>query len=305
VAPRILVQIKAVPVEPSGHVLVLHIPRSWGGPHMVTFKGHGKFYSRNSAGKYPMDVTELRRAFSGTTQIGEQIQEFRLQRVSAIAAGENFADLPTGSKIVLHACPFSALTLETLIDPRVVGMNHVLLRPLYADAWNQRFNIDGILGYHVDTQIYGTRSYMQVYRDGRIECVDTRLLQPRNELGRRIPSIAVEAALVCQVSRIFQLYTKLGIEPPVAIMLSLIGVKGFEMGVDPLDGTSGGQNEIDREQILLLPQIVDNYESDPAAMLRPLLDSLWNAAGFSGCPDYDGAGQPLPRLRSPIKSGHY
>jgi hypothetical protein len=40
----------------KGSILIIRIPKSWTGPHMVTAGGVSRFYSRNSTGKYPLDV---------------------------------------------------------------------------------------------------------------------------------------------------------------------------------------------------------------------------------------------------------
>ena len=51
--PRIPgVAIKAISLTKNGTALVIHVPKRWASPHRVTLKGHGHFYSRNSAGKY-------------------------------------------------------------------------------------------------------------------------------------------------------------------------------------------------------------------------------------------------------------
>lgn len=42
------------------YLIAVYIPKSFNPPHVVNFQGHWKFYSRNSAGKYPLDVTELK-----------------------------------------------------------------------------------------------------------------------------------------------------------------------------------------------------------------------------------------------------
>ena len=57
VEPRIpIIQMHQVKMENGISVLVIHIGRSWTAPHMVKYRGTSKFYSRNSAGKYPLDV---------------------------------------------------------------------------------------------------------------------------------------------------------------------------------------------------------------------------------------------------------
>ncbi len=66
--------------------VVLRIGKSWNSPHRVNFKDHGKFYKRNSAGKYPMDVSELRIAFIQSEQIVDKIRKFRNDRVEKLKA---------------------------------------------------------------------------------------------------------------------------------------------------------------------------------------------------------------------------
>jgi hypothetical protein len=44
--------------------------RSWIAPHRV--KANDKFYGRNSKGKYPLDVSELRTAFMLSEQLTEK-----------------------------------------------------------------------------------------------------------------------------------------------------------------------------------------------------------------------------------------
>lgn len=62
---------------PAGPVIVIRVPKSLVAPHMVIFGGMARFYSRNSTGKYPMDVREIRSAFVESTTIGERV---RVQR---------------------------------------------------------------------------------------------------------------------------------------------------------------------------------------------------------------------------------
>jgi predicted HTH transcriptional regulator len=54
------VQIHNVPVDENNFITVIRVHKSWSSPHRVTLNNHSKFYGRNSAGKYPLDVNELR-----------------------------------------------------------------------------------------------------------------------------------------------------------------------------------------------------------------------------------------------------
>ncbi len=72
----------------SKTVLIIRIPKSWNSPHRVSFKGHNKFYSRSTNGKYELDVGELRIAFNLSATITERIKKFRENRISKIFANE-------------------------------------------------------------------------------------------------------------------------------------------------------------------------------------------------------------------------
>ena len=67
-------------------MLIIRIRKSWSAPHMVTFKGAARFYSRNSTGKYPLDVSEIRTAFSVSETLPDRLKNFRQHRLSLIAS---------------------------------------------------------------------------------------------------------------------------------------------------------------------------------------------------------------------------
>jgi predicted HTH transcriptional regulator len=89
VQPRIPgIQIKAVAVEGHGCVLVVRIPRSWIGPHMVAFGNASRFFSRNNAGKYQLDVQQIGEAFTTQRTLGERLRNWRADRIGKTLAGE-------------------------------------------------------------------------------------------------------------------------------------------------------------------------------------------------------------------------
>ena len=85
VAPRISgIRFRRVTGFASGSVLIVRIPKSWAAPHMVTFRGATRFYSRNSTGKYPLDVYEIRSAFALSESLHERLSKFRDGRLASI-----------------------------------------------------------------------------------------------------------------------------------------------------------------------------------------------------------------------------
>ena len=49
---------RSITIKDKGSVIAIHLPKSWVSPHMVTFGRWSKFFARNSAGKYQLDVFE-------------------------------------------------------------------------------------------------------------------------------------------------------------------------------------------------------------------------------------------------------
>ena len=61
-------------------VMVVRVPRSWSAPHRVTFQKVMNFYVRNSAGKHPMSIDELRQAFNLSATVAQKMRAFRDER---------------------------------------------------------------------------------------------------------------------------------------------------------------------------------------------------------------------------------
>ena len=120
-SPRIRYAIRTVTTAAGERVLVLRVERGWAGPHRVVFQQHDKFYGRNSAGKYPLDVNELRTAFTLSSTVTERIRAFRTDRIIALSNNQTplpFMDSPT---VVFHCIPLEAFA----------GAAQYNVRPLY------------------------------------------------------------------------------------------------------------------------------------------------------------------------------
>jgi predicted HTH transcriptional regulator len=82
--PRIRYDLAEVICAP-GSIVIVRIEQSWVRPHRVILGGHDKFYGRNSTGKYPLDVGELRAAFTASESLYERIRAFRTDRIIAVS----------------------------------------------------------------------------------------------------------------------------------------------------------------------------------------------------------------------------
>jgi Putative DNA-binding domain len=173
--PRI--DIRSVSVGPGREVIVVRIPHSLAGPHRVSF--NSKFYGRNSAGRYELDVSELRAAFTGFDTLGEKIHRFRVDRVIKIADGETPVSLQAGPTMALHLIPLSAFTTRRFIDISANERVWITFAPLFSSStgFNYRINFEGWVNFdgHMDfgagTNAKPSHSYVQLYRSGIVESV--------------------------------------------------------------------------------------------------------------------------------------
>lgn len=192
IAPRLPgISIRAITIEGSGPVLAIHLPKSWASPHMVIFAGSSKFYSRNSAGKYQLDVFELRTSFNASNIEGEQLRSFRTERIGKIIANETPVTLEPSAKVILQLIPVSAFVSGAKYDLREFQLtpNRENLAPISATyGSNLRFNFDGILTCERYNAPEPAVSYLQLFRNGIIESVNTSLFEPANN-PPLIPSI--------------------------------------------------------------------------------------------------------------------
>jgi hypothetical protein len=151
------------------------------------------------------------------------------------------------------------------------------------------YNADGFLSYAPD----GDRSnyaYLQVFRTGMIESVDTFLLSYRAD-DRVIPSGAYEHRLIEGVQKFLTMLQEWEIEPPFFIGLSLLGVAGYSMAVPRNWGSNRMAHTIDRAQLIFPEVVADSYAADVPQLMRPVFDALWNATGWPRSFNYDRLGQ--------------
>lgn len=282
IKPRIPgVSLWAIPLRTSKDAIIIRIPMSWASPHMVTFKNNSKFHSRNSAGKYQLDVSELRAAFVLSETTTERIRNFRIERLSKIIAGETPILLNETAKIILHIIPFGAFNPAKRFDVSSLASDVGKLQQISAPVGDTRHNFDGYLSFK------NSLSYLQVFRNGIIEAVDARILQPEDS-ELTIPSLLFERKLLDALPRFLAIQRQLGVEPPLFIILSLLGVSGYRLDVctSRLD-----TYPIDRDALILPEIIVENFECKPSEVMRPIFDAIWNAAGWPRSMNYNENGE--------------
>lgn len=299
IAPRIPgIFIRSLLLSNGAAAILIKVTKSWVSPHMVTLGGTSRFYSRNSAGKYQLDVHEIRSAVLATEALSNRIKEFRLDRINKVMIGDTPVPLPDGAKVVLHLIPINYFLSSNPINLAFAEENFHRLSnlssPNYSSPDSFRINIDGIVTF-MTSRDESNLSYTQLFRDGSIEAVSHFLLSKERDDQSLIPSVYFEQAIMDCCSRLLGFQRASGIEPPTVIFLTLTGVKGYQMGVsqDVIFRMMPRITHriIDREIIQSPDVLVENYEGVVLpTLLRPVFDSVWNAAGWIGSINYDESG---------------
>lgn len=92
------------------------------------------------------------------------------------------------------------------------------------------------------------------------------------------------------IRRVLPVLKSLGVDPPLAIMLALIDVRDYTMSRKDFLGFTSGGAPFDREMLLPQEVLIDEYSADVSLIMRPLIDEIWNAAGFNESPYYKSGG---------------
>jgi hypothetical protein len=302
IAPRLPgVGVQSVRLEEGRYAFVLRIAQSWLRPHMVTFRNLSRFFARNSAGKYQLDVGEIRSGFLAAPLASERVRLFRADRLARIRAGDLPFPLSKSPRVVLHLVPLAAF--DDARPPFDLGRvrDDPRLRGLYTDQpfaglGATRWNIDGL---YTDDRWNDpeAESSLQVFRSGIIEAVDGRFLRFRaNE--SLILGYPFERTLVDDVRRLLDLQSELGVEPPVISLVTLLSVDEWAiLGPGQFEDVEWHRRgvRIDRDVVLLPEAAFDSLDDQTAAVLRPTFDAFWQAAGRPASPNYDADGNWLRR----------
>ncbi|MGO8704036.1 MAG: helix-turn-helix domain-containing protein [Candidatus Brocadiia bacterium] len=294
-APRIFgIHMRVIPGLTQGPVLIMRIQRSWAGPHMVTFKGSSRFFTRDNGGKHMMDVGEIRISFGASASLSESIRSFRAERLGRLLGQEApfmMRDRPT---IVLHMVPLGAFHAGTNIDLSILNGGAIQLPPLRSQRWSSRYNFDGFITFSQDVESGEVRSYLQVFRTGALEAVTSRLAL---EEEKRIPSEVFEKTIIESLGKYAKALESISVEPPLVIMMSLLRTKGLSMITSGLYDAPGPQG-IEKDT-LVLPEVVWEAPSSvsPSLLMRPVFDAIWQAAGWPRSINYDGKGKWVGQRR--------
>jgi hypothetical protein len=285
IEPRLPIQIKTIDgygQDGKDFVILVRIPQSFASPHMI--KSSSRFYCRNSAGKYQLDVQEIRNAFLATDSQAERIRDFLHDRLAKIMADETPSRMFKPYRLVLHLIPLTSFLNQRRIDLTDENSLVSLIKPIATDNYNYNYNFDGFVTCSNDGQTGLCYSYCQIFFDGTIETVNSMILRtatgdyPENAQKGFIPGTYFESIIIEAIKKYSQSYKRLGIEVPVIVSMALLDCKGTHFNTDFYDGISS--QSLDRN-LALFPNIqIWNFDAEVSKVMKPIFDAVWNAFGY-------------------------
>ena len=292
IEPRIpRVEIAPIACTSGRHALVIRVHRSWLAPHRV--KLNDKFYGRNSAGKYPLDVTELQSAFVLSESTGEKIRNFRNERLMKIAAKETSVLLHNRPTIVIHVVPFSTFAGVQSIDPvAAVANGHVIPIPpgRFGEPNQPLVNLDGFATVAQSSE-GRTHAYTLLFRSGALEAVTT---VGQDDKGRcYIAAPTFENNVVAALRNYLMFYKEIDVGLPIFIFLSFCGMSGCYFRLRT-EWSSSGYYESGPLQVDTIPLPEAAIDSDPTdipGVMRSSFNTVWNAFGHAKSDKYNDKGE--------------
>ncbi|MBI5595752.1 MAG: ATP-binding protein [Elusimicrobia bacterium] len=294
-----------VSIDNGRKVLVIGIPRSWNLPHMV--RGNSRFYVRTNAGNEPCDCGQIRSLVSQSGDVQRKVREWRAERIATLLSGLGpeplgAIDGANGAEpiVAIHMVPLVSLAGETVVD--FISSRPARLNPL---AWtggnHDRYCFDGMLWDSIELVRSGQRTcvgYTLLFRDGKIETASVRVVLPADPASigyRPLYGYRVEDCVLTFLRNAFPFCRLVGVDAPMVIMVSILGVKNYALVHSPHEVRST-LRPIGRD-VLVLPEIVVRDLSDsPEVVMRSAFDAMWNASGWSASPYYNQQGEWI-RLR--------
>jgi hypothetical protein len=294
--PRIDFGIHSVETGTGTTVFIIRIKESWILPHRVVYQGQfGEFWARNSAGKYSMDTTELRRAFNLSETIYGRVRAFREERVAEIGRGNTPIELKNRARLILHLIPLEALRARVALKINDVPAFAQTFPPIGSQkvtSYSPRLNFDGIVLYSGGGAEDTASTYAQLYRNGTVETASDDVSY-EIEGKYYLATQRFESHLMHELGTYLKSFQALSIACPIWGFLTLIGVKG--MSIKYQGDYIHDRHEIERDVLSLPEFVIEDLDTSPVALLRPSFDLIWNAAGLACSFNFDEEGRFRPR----------
>ncbi|MEW5913052.1 MAG: ATP-binding protein [Thermodesulfobacteriota bacterium] len=292
IEPRIIPQmlIKGVEGFELGPVLLIRVNRSATGPHAVWMDKKALFYVRSSNSTDLMDVDEIRMSFTMAKMLVDNIKYFRQERINKIINRDTPVQLMAGPKMVIHVLPYEAFDLTSRNDyTESFSRNYSKLMPYTCGNPEPRYNFDGFLIPCREKDSRASTAYCQCFESGNLEVVLTDFVYNSN--GNNLLRTNFDIPLIQNTKKCIDRIISLGINAPIVVFISLLGVKGYSIDLGPRFGNQ--LDIIEHNNLLLREIVVRDLKESTTNILKTPIDTIWRACGFPRNMHYDEDGNRM------------
>lgn len=291
IAPKLNSVIVAdVHITEGRKAIVIKIPQSWSSPHLVWYKRSSKFYARNSShGKYQLEVSEIRTSMLASEYLYEKVRDFRLDRISKIIKNDTPIELYNSPKFVFHIIPVMSFYSFDRISTE--KYNHLINGPNPLHSFQKEFNFEGFLIHNHYNQPNPNDQYLQIFRNGIIEIVNTGFTNIIQE-EKLIFGSAFETYYIQNISIWLELLKFLGLNFPYLLFLSVLEIKGYKFQIRDPHSFYFENKPINKENLLIPDILIEaNFLEQKQKHLKILFDPIWNACNFDQSLNYKSTGE--------------
>ncbi len=270
VEPRLPVfQTIGIEIGEGKIVLLLRVPASVSMPHRVKFQGWGKFFTRNSRGKYEMDTHELRTAFIASEGLADR---FRALHQSSVARAKG-VNMPfsTGQLPVAVA---SIAPLSLFREQKDFEITQDMAQqPYNGRGTDWLHTLEGILFHSPPNKENVVSTYALSHRNGWVDsawCIQSR---QNPSLTKTLHPMHFELGLRDQAATAINRLAPFGVTGPWIIMVSLLNILSYELHYN-----LESQPAPSFRSEATLPEL--QLDSINDLSLRPITEAFWRVFGY-------------------------
>lgn len=295
------VQIIPVSLKSGKSVLIFDIPKSPLLPHRNRLDG--KFYYRYDSQSREMTTAEIRALMVNGESFVEKVKREVGERVEKIRKGRTPVPLQRGYlETVLHVIPESSMDARHIHDWSDIGyeqgiplLDENTKNPLYLGGIHEP-SVDETRNKRIDETgfwVYGDHRtnenlwYVHLTPGGWLEAVDNgyqyseirriREINPNNTASYR----EIRSKYLCQIIQAIERYrsalSALEIPYPYWVSICLAGASGWSVA-SLLNGYNS--HPISSDRLLPDPVILHGPDTKVGEAIRPIMDHIWQAAGY-------------------------
>ncbi len=299
------VDVKSEGIE--GQVFLIYIPRKYPILHQAVKRG--KYYKRTEFTSSPMSNFEIETAFKLAYNYEERINSLLQNRLQKLNIGEYHINIPNQTRILVHLISIDALDKNNSFNLEIVFKDFMhFLKPLGCTIGkNVKRNLQGILvSCGPDPNSGNYVGYVQLYRKGMIEVIDSFLMKPTTHLhgmhfNKPVKILGMwflEKNIIDSCKMYLKTLETIGTGLPIFLYISFIHMKDYKISLISYKSSIYiKESEVIKRDEITLPRIkIDSFDINFEKKLKSSFDIFWNAFNIKGSRNYDRNGNFINNL---------